>query len=52
MPGSRTMASGKQELSGMMQVYSLATWEVKKDKPSSGWFIYQNESQYHYVGVD
>lgn len=28
----------------MMQVYSLATWEVKKDKPSSGWFMYQNQS--------
>jgi hypothetical protein len=32
----------------MMQVYSLATWEVKKDKRSSGWFVYQNQSVCHW----
>jgi hypothetical protein len=44
MPGTSTTGAGPQDLAGMMQVYSLATWEIKKDRPSSGWFIYQNES--------
>jgi hypothetical protein len=44
MPGTSTTGAAQQDLAGMMQVYSLATWEIKKDRPSSGWFIYQNES--------
>src|SRR5579859_5894867 len=40
------MGTARKDLSAMMQVYSLATWEIKKDKPSSGWFMYQNESEW------
>jgi hypothetical protein len=44
MPGDRTMGASKQDSAAMMEVYSLETWEVQRHKPSSGWFIYQNES--------
>src|SRR5947207_300527 len=41
------MGNARKDLSAMMQVYSLATWEVRKDKPSSGWFMYKNESMWN-----
>ena len=45
VPGDRTMGtSTQQDSAAMMEVYSLETWEVQRHKPSSGWFIYQNES--------
>jgi hypothetical protein len=34
----------KQNSSGMMQVYSLANWEIIREKPEKEWFIYQNDS--------